>query len=90
MLTLRRTRIVDIVPHDYEVLADGFTVGRIHRPVRGHPDSPPWGWSLFCIPQTGADGGDAADLESAKQAFRLRWEQGRFQPVCNGKAVSAK
>ena len=70
MLSLRRTRIVDIVPDDYTVIADGREVGRIYKPVRGRADAPPWEWSLFCIPQTRADRGDAMTLEETKQAFR--------------------
>ena len=57
----------------YNVLFEGRHVGRIYKAVSHAPREAPWFWGLDFFEWQGSDGpqyGNAATLESAKQAFR--------------------
>lgn len=61
---------------DYLVIEDGREVGRIYRSPSAPAGSPSWFWGNLRQPNMpGRDRGWAVDMEAAKVAFRISWEQ---------------
>lgn len=61
---------------DYQVVWDGFSVGRIHKTIGlGGNDVWNWGVILGNVPQLSGHRGNGPDLESAKISFTAAWRQ---------------
>lgn len=76
-LTLRKTVIGgQTAPDDYQVIWNGFSIGRILKHSGLPPGRPEWSWGIIFAhrPQLAWHRGHEPDLEAAKARFLLAWK----------------